>query len=117
LKIKLTNLDRLFSKYIRARDQYCQRCGSPRSLQCSHFWGRAKKSVRFDEENCIALCFGCHAFLGAHPALHRDFFLERLGQERYDLLEARAYQVGKPDVAALTLYYNSKIEEVSNGNV
>jgi len=94
--IKITAGDRMFSLFIRYRDKWtCQRCfrtfpEKSGSLQNSHFWGRGNLSVRHDEENCCALCAGCHQHFTANPSEHRDFFLKRLGQQKYDLLEMRA---------------------------
>ena len=113
MKIRTSPLDRLFSHYIRLRDKgICQRCGTAGSLQTSHFHGRAKQSVRYDPDNAVALCFGCHQHLGSHPAEHVAFMLKRLGQERYDMLEHRARQVGKVDKEAIRLYLNQKIKEM-----
>lgn len=106
-KVKRDKADETFSIYIRLRDKKCQRCGSygrPDSksrpiigLQASHFWGRAKESVRYDEKNVCALCGGCHMYLTANPEMHRQFILEKLGKKEYDLLELRAKTFKKKD--------------------
>ncbi|MCH7541954.1 HNH endonuclease, partial [Patescibacteria group bacterium] len=65
-KMKLRLSDRLFSRYIRYRDNWtCQRCGKrfeekAQNLHNSHYWGRGDESTRFDTENCDALCSYCH---------------------------------------------------------
>ena len=110
MKIKISKLDSAFSNYIRTRDNWqCQRCfthyASPTSaLHCSHFWGRARKSTRFDSKNCIALCHGCHSFFTANPELHRQFYLKRIGQKEYDALMIRANTPGKPDYQLLKIW-------------
>ncbi len=94
-KVKLFPSDVLFSKYIRTRDNWtCQRCGKkydpPTSaLHCSHFWSRGNWSVRFDEDNCEALCYGCHSYLGGNPVLHMEHKIAKLGQKRFDALRDR----------------------------
>ncbi len=117
MKISLTPLDKLFSLYIRTRAKgICERCGQYKGikgLQCSHFWGRAKKSTRWDEENCAALCFGCHQYFTSHPAEHTEWFKKRLGEVQYDLLMARAHIPGKPDIEGLTLYFKEKLKELA----
>ena len=110
MRIKVDKLDILFSKYIRLRDRVCQRCGGSTGLGCSHYHGRRKQSVRYDEENCMALCWGCHSYLGANPLEHTEFMIKRLGQEKFDELLHRARQIGKPDINALTLYYKACLE-------
>ncbi len=104
MRLKRTTADALFSNYIRLRDKYdCQRCGKhidppTAKIQCSHLYGRGNYAVRFDEDNAVALCgsvgvffaSGCHAYLESNPVAHRDFFFNRLGQEKFDALVRRA---------------------------
>ena len=56
--------DANFSAYIRNRDKRClfPECKETRfeKLQCSHYFGRATKSTRFDPQNCITLCWFHH---------------------------------------------------------
>lgn len=61
-KSLLKRADEVFSLKIRARDGHCQfpGCQSTNTLQCSHYIGRATKSTRFDEDNCITLCWYHH---------------------------------------------------------
>jgi hypothetical protein len=95
-KIKLGPADKLFSKYIRTRDKGCVfqiNCFGMQDfseLQCCHFWGRARKSVRYDPQNADSGCPACHQYLHAHPEFHKEFKLKQLGQNDYDLLELRA---------------------------
>jgi len=94
-KAKIFPSDKEWSKYIRTRDMWtCQRCSKqydpPTSaLHCSHFWSRGNWSVRFDEDNTEALCYGCHSYLGGNPVEFHKYYLEKLGQERFDALEQR----------------------------
>lgn len=115
MRIKLLPLDKLFSEFVRKRAKgICERCGSNKGwkgLQCSHFFGRAKKSVRWDEDNVSALCFGCHQYFTAHPYEHLQWFSERLGEVSFDMLVKRANIPQKPDVEAITLYLKAKLEE------
>lgn len=63
-KSELRNLDDHFSLMIRNRDKRCQfpACSVVEiaQLQCSHYEGRARWETRFDEANCIALCWYHH---------------------------------------------------------
>ena len=109
-KAKIFPSDREWSKYIRTRDNWtCQRCSKqydpPTSaLHCSHFWSRGNWSVRFDEDNTEALCYGCHSYLGGNPVEFHRYYLEKLGQEKFDALEQRknAHKSGS------IKYYKSK---------
>lgn len=94
-KLKLFPSVVIFSKYIRTRDNWtCQRCFKQydpptTALHCSHFWTRGNWSVRFDEDNCEALCYGCHRHLGSNPVLHMEHKLAKLGEKRFDALRDR----------------------------
>lgn len=121
-KKDIENLDDLFRDFIRKRAILrtggCERCltlkfdkvkedgsilPSYKQLQCSHFWGRTKKAIRWDEDDAAGLCGACHMYLTAHPPEHTEFFRKRLGERDYDLLEARANKPHKPDIELITL--------------
>lgn len=100
----LRRADKVFSNFIRERDDWtCQLCdgwhgegsGQRRNLHCSHFWGRARKSTRFDPDNCIAACYSCHYWKleKEKQGRYRDLMLKRLGKERYNQLEIKAYTI------------------------
>lgn len=92
MKIKIDKLDVLFSKFIRLRaDGRCEYCGKPsKRLECSHFHGRRKRSVRYDPDNACGLDFACHQYLGSNPYQHTEFFKKRLGSEKFEQLNIRA---------------------------
>ena len=116
MRIKSDPLDVLFSRLIRLRaDGKCERCGSPvgfNKLQTSHFHGRRKKSVRWNEDNACALCFTCHQYFTENPLEHVVWFEERLGKERFTLLFAQSVVKGKVDREAVRLYHQQKIKEI-----
>lgn len=85
--------DKEFSLYIRGRDGRCQRCGKTENLQCSHFWSRQHSSTRYDPDNCVALCGGCHIFNWEKEkqGAYRDFMLRWLKEDKFKELEKRRY--------------------------
>lgn len=99
-KIKIDPADKAFSLYIRTRDKWtCQRCGTqytpPTSaLHCSHFMGRGKEGTRFEPSNADSLCYGCHRYFTAQPALHNQWQVERKGQATVDrlILQSNTYK-------------------------
>lgn len=97
MAIKRNKWDKVFSDAIRTRDKWiCQRCskyypeGKRQGLHCSHFFGRARYSTRFDFENCEALCYGCHNYFTQHPDLHRKHKKIKLGEKKFNKLRIRS---------------------------
>ena len=95
--VKIRSADKWFSLCIRERVAwFCERCGrdTPQDkrmgLHCSHFHGRGKWSVRFDQDNAEALCYGCHMHLTANPHKHQARQLDKLGDGLYEILNERA---------------------------
>lgn len=118
MRIKISPLDKLFSKFIRkramARVGGCERCLAPKvsykELQCSHYHGRGKRSVRWDEDNAAGLCCGCHTYLGANPLEHTEWFKQLIGEQEFDLLLSRARTPARYiDKEAIRLYFEEKL--------
>ena len=89
--------DKLMSDLIRERANWaCERCstyhpvGSRGGLEHSHIWGRRRHSVRWFPDNGLALCTGCHRFIGSNPDEHKELARAILGNERYDALQLKA---------------------------
>jgi len=103
--IKRFPQDVLFSEIIRSRDGWtCQRCSkgfdptssiSRMGLHCSHYHGRGKWATRYDLDNCTALCYGCHRFLGGRPLEHTEFMIKRLGKKKFKELNTRSNIIKK----------------------
>ena len=120
MRIKIDPLDVLFSKFIRLRAMEavhgCERCftkkNSYKQLQCSHFFGRSRKSVRWDEDNAAGLCFGCHQYFTSHPIEHVEWFVGKLG-DKFDMLNGRQRTPARYlDKNLIELYLKAKIEEL-----
>ena len=119
--VKATKWDKVFSKYIRARDNWtCQRCGkshpqNSQGLHCSHYVGRGNYSTRFDEDNCEALCYGCHRHLGSNPSQHRSHKIEKLGKIQFRKLMQKSRQLTKRRSVLTKDFYvilKQKLEEI-----
>lgn len=101
--IKIDAADKFFSLFVRYRDNWqCQRCFTKyepptNALHCSHFFGRARESTRFDPLNASAHCHGCHSFFTSSPEDHRAWKLKQIGQAEYDRLTIRANTRQKKD--------------------
>ena len=117
MKIKVTLLDKLFSRYVRLLSGgYCKRCGQYKGMKLhnAHFHSRRKHSVRWDIENTAPLCYGCHSHLDGNPFVKIEFFLELLGQERFNQLNERAENLAKVDKEALKREFQEKIKQLDN---
>lgn len=111
MRIRLDPIDKLFSRFIRLRaGGRCEYCRQVKPLQCSHYHGRRKRSTRWFEDNCSALCFSCHIYLGENPYQHTEWIKKRLGSERFELLNIRAETTcTKPDKEAIKRDLKEKI--------
>lgn len=115
--IKIDPLDALASEYVRKKSKgFCERCGKYygwQNLQCCHFHGRRRLSVRYDIDNMAAMDFGCHTQLDSQPMDKVEWFRQHLGQEGFDMLNSRMrITYPRPDRQAITLYLQAKIKEL-----
>jgi len=90
--VKEKTLDSLFSRYIRARDGHCQRCGDT-PIDCSHIAKRRHKATRWDPENAVGHCRVCHSYLETHPAEMEAWARGHLGDDRYEAIMARSREI------------------------
>ena len=120
MRIKRNPLDILFSRYIRLRAKgrcdCCNREVGFKALQTCHFYGRRYLSLRYDEENVSCLCFSCHRHFHEQPKEFVEWFSKRLGEEKFNLLQARVRVGGRIDKEAIQLYYQTKIKEIDKVN-
>lgn len=85
--MKISKADKLFSQYIRSRAKWiCQRCGrkfkkNGPGLHCAHYWSRGRWITRFNQNNAIALCFGCHRYIDTHKEEKNKLFKRILGNK------------------------------------
>ena len=100
--MKRNKYDKIFSDIIRTRDKWCcKRCGknyyfNKGALQNSHYFGRTRYSVRFDEDNCDALCYGCHGFWEKeNREEYRNYMIKKIGSEKFELLTYKAQSLSK----------------------
>jgi hypothetical protein len=118
MQIKRGSLDILFSRFIRLRAaNTCQRCGKYKDfkeLQTAHCWGRRKKSVRWDEDNALALCFYCHKIIdGEDPDAKKELFTKYLGEVGYKKLGQRANwpNLKKPDERIIEYHIKEELKK------
>ena len=123
--MKIDPLDVLCSEYIRKKALQrvggCERCltqkASWKELQWCHFIGRRNKHVRWDEFNSYGLCGACHMYLHSHPLEWVALVTRIIGEEGFDLLQARMRQTGKIDREAIRLYLQEEIKKLEKGEM
>ena len=92
-------LDQLWSKCVRESVGRCELCGrtSPEVvLHAHHIYSRTHRSTRYDLDNSVCLCMGCHLYT-AHKSVQEfaDWVYEKLGQEKLDALRKKAHTTVK----------------------
>lgn len=119
-KVRIDPADTAFSQWIRLRDRECLRChspvafndkGLPVSHQASHFQGRRKESTRFDPENVVTLCGGCHSYFTANPAEHYQWQVETFSQDLVDRVVLRSNIPQKKDRKMALLYWRERLKQ------
>jgi hypothetical protein len=84
------------------RDGKCAKCGETKNLHAAHIFSRVAKSVRWDLDNGIPLCFYHHLRWGhQNPMLFSKFATKYLGEEKMLALEQRQAQVKKWSLAEM----------------
>jgi len=91
-------LDELWSKAVRAKG-YCELCGRKPPevvLHAHHIYSRTHRSTRYDLDNSVCLCMGCHLYT-AHKSVQEfsDWICEKLGSEKLDALRKKAHTIVK----------------------
>lgn len=92
--------DILFSQIVRTAGK-CFKCNRTTGLQCAHIVSRSYHATRWDLDNAVCLCNGCHVYYTHHPLEWEVFICIKIGKDEYDQLKKRALNYSKPDYAAL----------------
>jgi 5-methylcytosine-specific restriction endonuclease McrA len=102
-------LDRVFSIYIRQRDNgqcfTCPKKDDYKKMQCGHFVPRQYLAVRWDERNCNCQCYACNMLYGGQGATYAIRLAQKYGQETVDYLESQRWVSVKLD----TIWYEEQI--------
>ncbi len=98
--MKRDKFDIAMSNLIRERANWtCERCntyypeGQRSGLEHSHIWGRRRHSVRWEPDNGMALCTGCHSFVSSNPDDHKKLARLKFGTRRYNEIRLQANSI------------------------
>jgi predicted restriction endonuclease len=105
----IKKLDKLFSKIVRERAGYrCLKCGTiSKYTQTAHVFSRNNRSVRWDLDNGICLCYYCH-IMWAHrePVEFTEWIQKKLGRKKWEYLEKKSKEIFKGN--STTIFNNLK---------
>lgn len=108
--------DALWGKAVRQRDGACRRCGKTEVLQAAHIISRRYKATRWDLDNGIALCRGCHHWNHHFPVEYDWWIRELIGEKKYESLRLQALdyvgEVKRVDLETIVAYLMSELEEM-----
>lgn len=88
-------LDSIFSKYIRQRDDGygCITCGDKKpwkEMQNCHFYTRGRIPTRWDETNCHSGCYRCNVVLKGNYINYTLYMIDRYGRKAVEELEVKS---------------------------
>ena len=82
--------DKLFSAYIRSKG-FCQWCFKrDNTLQTAHIFSRQYLVTRWDHDNALCLCAGCHFKAHAQHLEFAEFVRKLYGTKKYNALRRKA---------------------------
>ena len=113
---------KVFNEWVRLRDRDlpCISCGTEKpdiKYDAGHFYSiGAYPNLRFNEDNVHKQCSNnCNVHLSGNPQAYREGLIERIGQERFDLLEkAKNFELklSKQQIIEKKAYYQKLVKEI-----
>ena len=107
-------LDKRWSKLIHERDKFCLLCGIDRNLNAHHVVGRRAQTLRWDLDNGLLLCSGCHTFRTRSAHQNGRWFHEWFTKQyptRNERLKELEWPPQKQDYENISNYLKQKEEE------
>lgn len=110
----------VFNKWINLRDKgkLCISCNKPITgrVNASHFWNANNHyNVRFNEDNVHSSCITCNQFLSGNLLEYRTRLISKIGEQRFNILEAEARKTRKftiDELKEIIRIYKNKIKEM-----
>lgn len=125
-KVLTTQLDRVFSQFIRLKHMgpgglvKCYTCYAEhpwKGIQCGHFQSRRYMNTRFDEGNCKPQCYACNVGKSGEQYRFGLNLDEEYGAGHAEMMERKAREIKKFEAHEMLLLiqeYTRKVEELKN---
>jgi len=115
----IKKLDVLWANKIKEVGR-CAKCGKTTYLNAHHIYSRSNFSTRWELENGICLCSGCHTLsskFSAHktPLEFTEWVIDRRGVQWYDELKKKAnkpYKYSIQDLKKLIKKYDGQTNKI-----
>lgn len=116
--IRKTTLDQIAARICKHNGK-CLKCKSQDSLEWCHIVSRRYTRTRWDLDNCMCLCHGCHFYFTNNPLRFEEFVISKIGEKKLGELKRRAndnsgQKIFYNNVHAKLLAYSESISYVSN---
>lgn len=106
--------DLLWSKIIKNIGE-CEKCHSrTKALNSAHIMSRRYLQTRWDLENGLCLCVGCHFWAHQNPIEFTHWVEEYLGEDIIEKLRKKANYIGKVDLEEVHIYLKGIYERTKN---
>lgn len=105
------DLDKQFSLIIRSRGK-CERCEKKSPLNTAHIFSRNNLATRWDKDNVLCLCVGCHFWSHQNPIEFVEWLSKLRGVKWYNDLREKANKVKKWEIIELEKLLEEFKEEV-----
>ena len=110
-------LDKIVSLIIRKTTPYCVVCGTTEYLQNGHMFSRMAYNTRWDiskDGNCHTQCRGCNLRHERDFYHYSNWYIEKFGKDKYDVLHRRYRTVNKFSTPQLEDLYLELKEHYDN---
>ena len=110
---QIRELDQLVGTYIKHEASgICAKCGNPRMLQSAHVLSKGPQSrLRFEPDNLMPLCGGCHLYWHQRPKEALEWFDEKY-PGRYERLQIAARCAPKLDLKLLLQIWRKEVAKL-----
>ena len=112
--VLMRKCDKIIAKIIKKRDNYtCQRCFSKsKQLNTCHFYSRFMKGLRYEFDNLVCLCVGCHFYFHHNPIEFVEFWEKRIGKEAMERLRVKKNTIARPDYKLMYFKLTAYLKEM-----